>query len=377
MTATIFLDRDGTLIHNMDDPADPSCVKLIRGAAAAVASMRGLGYQVVVVTNQGAVARGLCTEEQVAAVHDRLATMIIEESGTTIDRFYYCPFDPAGKIKKYRRDHPWRKPNPGMLVRAAEDLTIDLENSWMIGDRAADIQAGRSAGTRTILLRDDMDTIRPAAGRAEDGDPDFVAPNLVEAVRAVAKQHRPEVWEDAHGFMDGLRPADTTLTEPTAEAATQRQPARSPQPVRPVAPQKPPCDPPPVQPPVQPPVHPPVHPPDSPQDSSPDLHSDPALTRGSEPQPVSGPSREDGSGDPSTLRVLQQILQEQRSQRGGEGQFSLATAMAVALQIIAVACVLGAVFMGGTGPVEMFVRWIGCAILAQLAAITAMLFERR
>ena len=366
MTAAIFLDRDGTLIHDMDDPGDPSCIKLIRGAAAAVASMRGLGYQVVVVTNQGAIARGLCTEEQVAGVHDRLATMIREESGSTIDRFYYCPFDPAGKIKKYRRDHPWRKPDAGMLIQAAQDMKIDLENSWMIGDRAADIEAGRGAGTRTILLQDDVDTIRPAGGRAAHGEPDFVAPNLVEAVRAVAKQHRPEIWEDAHGFMDGLRPADTTPAESTAEAAIQQQPARTPQASEPVGP---------AAPPKPLPVHPQVHPP--PPDAPPDAPSDPVLPTGPQPQPLPGPSGEDGSDDRSTLRVLQQILQEQRSQRGGERQFSLATAMAVAMQIMVVACVLGALFMGGTGPVETFVRWIGCAIVAQLAAITAMLFDRR
>ena len=116
MTAAVFLDRDNTLIHNDGDLGDPDAVRLIKGAASAIASLRGLSYKIVVVSNQGGVARGKFTEQDVQAVHERIAQLVKETSGTVIDRFYYCPYHPEGKTKKYRREHPWRKPQPGMIL---------------------------------------------------------------------------------------------------------------------------------------------------------------------------------------------------------------------------------------------------------------------
>lgn len=203
----VFLDRDNTLIHNEGDLGDPEHVRLVDGVAAGLLALRRAGYRLVVVTNQAGVARGRYTEADVDAVHQRIAQKLAESSSpplspavtsraqpgavqtaadaaaiaeaasalaldeltdhpTLIDRFYYCPYHPEGVAPEYRRDHPWRKPNPGMLLQAAEDMHLDLARSWMIGDQQRDVLAGRAAGCRTILLRADAraaETARPTA----------------------------------------------------------------------------------------------------------------------------------------------------------------------------------------------------------------------
>lgn len=149
----VFLDRDHTLI---DDPGyinDPSQVILLPGVGPAVARLRAACYLAVVVTNQSGLARGRITESQLSAVHARMMELLGAE-GTTLDAIYHCPYLPGDEaiVEQYRLDSDLRKPRPGMLLAAAKDLKIDLSRSWMIGDSARDIQAGRAAGCRTILI---------------------------------------------------------------------------------------------------------------------------------------------------------------------------------------------------------------------------------
>lgn len=203
----VFLDRDNTIIHNDGDLGDPDALKLIQGAAPAIASLCGLAYKVIVVTNQGGVARGKYSVEDVEATHERLEQMIRERAnGARIDGFYYCPFHPQGTVAKYKKEHPTRKPKPGMLLQAAEDHDIDLAQSWMVGDAIRDIEAGAAAGCRTILLSADWtdtslaDLRKISAAKAEGKPtrgrkkvtPDFMAKGLVEAVRIIASQRKPE-----------------------------------------------------------------------------------------------------------------------------------------------------------------------------------------
>jgi len=150
----VFLDRDNTLIENDGDLGDPALVRLREGVAESLRSLREQGYRLIVVTNQGGVARGAYTERDVDAVHERIAQLVDEVAGAhgVIDRFYYCPYHPEGTVEEYRREHRWRKPQPGMLLQAARDLGLDLSQCWMIGDQPRDIEAGRAAGCRTILL---------------------------------------------------------------------------------------------------------------------------------------------------------------------------------------------------------------------------------
>ncbi|TVQ58306.1 MAG: HAD family hydrolase [Phycisphaerales bacterium] len=158
MQPAVFLDRDNTLIANDGDLGDPNQVRLMDGVAGALKRLHDAGYRLIVVTNQGGVARGKYTEEDVDAVHQRIAALIDEAAETDgmLDRFYYCPYHPQASVEEYRRDHPWRKPHPGMLLQAARDLHIDLAQSWLIGDQPRDIQAGRAAGCRAILLTNDQ-----------------------------------------------------------------------------------------------------------------------------------------------------------------------------------------------------------------------------
>src|SRR5262245_33354588 len=148
----VFLDRDGTLIEEVNYLAEPEQVRLIAGAADAVRSLNDAGGLVVVVTNQAGVARGLFPESRVHAVHERL-TALLAEHGARLDGFYYCPHHPSEGVGEYRRECDCRKPKPGLLRVAARELDIDLSRSWMIGDKVTDAQAGAAAGCRTILVR--------------------------------------------------------------------------------------------------------------------------------------------------------------------------------------------------------------------------------
>ncbi len=150
----VFLDRDNTLIHNDGDLGDPGSVRLIDGVAAGLRALRDAGFRLIVVTNQGGVARGLFSEADVDSVHMRIAHLVDEAAQFPhlIDRFYYCPYHPEGTDPEYRREHPWRKPSPGMMLQAARDMHLDLASSWLIGDQPRDIAAGKAAGCRTIMI---------------------------------------------------------------------------------------------------------------------------------------------------------------------------------------------------------------------------------
>lgn len=156
MHRAVFLDRDNTIIRNDGDLGDASAVHLLEGAAESMARLRDAGFLLVIVTNQSGVARGVFTEDDVAAVHDAIEQVLLATTGRNelVQAWYYSPWHPEGVIETFRGDHPTRKPNPGMLVQASEDHGIDLARSWMVGDQERDVQAGHAAGCRTIRLAD-------------------------------------------------------------------------------------------------------------------------------------------------------------------------------------------------------------------------------
>ncbi len=140
----VFLDRDGTLIDDVGYPWDPRQVRLLDGSAAALALLRQRGYRLVVASNQSGIGRGLVTRPQAEQVHQQVVRCFAE-AGVCFDAALYCPHTPE--------DHcACRKPAPGMLQRAAADLQLDLARCFMVGDKSSDIEAGRRAGCRTILL---------------------------------------------------------------------------------------------------------------------------------------------------------------------------------------------------------------------------------
>jgi len=185
----VFLDRDDTLIDNAGDLGDPARVRLLHGVPEALASLHDAGFRLVVVTNQGGVARGRYGEADVDAVHVKIAELLRRRTGQEriIDRFYFCPFHPEAVIDAFRGDHPWRKPRPGMLLQAASDLGLDLERSWLIGDAPRDVAAGRAAGCRTIRVPG-RDPGRPGEPARPDEVPTATAPNVLEAARRILEE---------------------------------------------------------------------------------------------------------------------------------------------------------------------------------------------
>ena len=182
----VFLDRDKTIIADPGYIADPRQVSLLPGAAEAIRRWNAAGFAVVVVTNQSGVARGLLTEERLAEIHQRLRDLL-QADGARLDAIYYCPFldGPEAVVERYRMDSELRKPKPGMLRLAAQDLGLDLSRSWMIGDSRHDVTAGAAAGCRTIL-------IDPAGRSAPRGEPPptCVAGGILEAAQLTSDADR-------------------------------------------------------------------------------------------------------------------------------------------------------------------------------------------
>lgn len=176
MRPAVFLDRDDTLIRNADldypegvtpgDLLDPARIELLPGARNTCARLSDAGFALVVITNQGGVARGSGTLDDMNACNRRLQELIPE-----LDAVYACPYHPRGLVPAFTREHPWRKPHPGMIHAAARDLELDLSVSWLIGDAERDIDAGMNAGlhpARCLLLGPELPTLRAAAARILD-----------------------------------------------------------------------------------------------------------------------------------------------------------------------------------------------------------------
>ena len=178
----LFLDRDGVLIEEVEYLARPEQVRLIPGAAAAIRKVNDAGWRVVVVSNQSGVARGLFPESLLPEIHRVIADRLLAEAGARVDRFYYCPHHPTEGQGGYRIDCDCRKPKPGMLLKAAAELGIDLARSCMVGDRATDLQAGAAAGCRTILVRTGYGHSAGLAGPDPKLHLEAVVLSVVEAV---------------------------------------------------------------------------------------------------------------------------------------------------------------------------------------------------
>ena len=152
---TAFVDRDGTINRHVGYVSRPEQIELLPGVGAAIRSLNRAGVQVVVVTNQPVVARGMCDEAQLRAIHARLEGQLGAE-GAYLDRLYYCPHHPhrgfEGERVELKIECDCRKPGPGLLVRAMDELRVDVGSSAMFGDSLCDAQAGMRAGVEPILL---------------------------------------------------------------------------------------------------------------------------------------------------------------------------------------------------------------------------------
>jgi D-glycero-D-manno-heptose 1,7-bisphosphate phosphatase len=175
----LFLDRDGTLVEEVHHLSRPEQIRLLPGASRAVRLANRRAVPVVVVTNQSAVARGLLTEEELGAVHEVLRTAL-ERDGARLDAIYYCPHHREAVIPAYAVDCDCRKPAPGLLLRAARDLGLNLSRGVMIGDRLLDIEAGRRAGCRGVLVRTGYGASEERSLTPSDPQPDRVADDILE-----------------------------------------------------------------------------------------------------------------------------------------------------------------------------------------------------
>ena len=182
----IFLDRDDTLIEDPGYISGPEQVKLLDGVPEALIEFGDMGYKLIVVSNQSGVARGIVTEKALGEIHDRLKQLLAEK-GARLDGIYYCPYHPEGLVRKYRKESEDRKPNPGMLLTAADQMDIDLSCSWVLGNSSRDIEAGRQVGCKTILIDSPSHRISYEPGQPK---PDYKAVNMKEAVNIIKKHHR-------------------------------------------------------------------------------------------------------------------------------------------------------------------------------------------
>jgi D,D-heptose 1,7-bisphosphate phosphatase len=196
---TLFLDRDGTIIKQFPSTANRdekkrayitelNQVELFEGSADAIARARRLGFKVIIITNQSAVARGWLTEEKLKKIDEHMCDLLKKENHQAIiDKSYYCPYYADGVIEKYKIASPDRKPGTGMILKAKEKYDVDLKKSYMIGDSYSDIKCGLNAGTKTILVLTGYGEMALQKCLDEKLKINFIADNLFEAVKYLEK----------------------------------------------------------------------------------------------------------------------------------------------------------------------------------------------
>jgi D,D-heptose 1,7-bisphosphate phosphatase len=353
----VFLDRDNTLIANDGDLGDPKLVVLVDGVSQGLRALREAGYRLVVVTNQAGVARGRFTETEVDAVHQRIAMLVDQQSGAraVIDRFYYCPYHPEATVTAYRRDHPWRKPHPGMILQAARDMGIDLSRSWMIGDQERDILAGRAAGCRTVLFSRDAEL----AVRLK---PTEVAATFDEAVRAIlhhrAASPRPLATQTA-----GIGPSfqGAGLSRAVTQSAAVSEPPRETAPAFSDTARNSILN--------------PTSPP-----SAAGATAGASVPSGSQRAagltPRFAPVLPSSAVDSAAIRqALSDLSEEIRSDRLRRSEFRFVTMLAGICQLLAIT--LGLLGLLQLGNFDVFARWLMGAMLLQLLTLTLLALDLR
>jgi D-glycero-D-manno-heptose 1,7-bisphosphate phosphatase len=185
MKRAVFIDRDGTISEEVGYINHPSRFRLFPYSAPAIRLLNESDWLAVVITNQAGVARGYFSEEMIQVVHERLKRDL-EDNGARLDAIYYCAHHPSVGEPPYRLDCDCRKPKPGLIRRAAEEFDIDLDASWMVGDRYSDIELAHNARVKSAFVlsgygRGEWEHQRPNWNHR----PDLVAENLLEAVELI------------------------------------------------------------------------------------------------------------------------------------------------------------------------------------------------
>lgn len=181
-----FLDRDGVLVEDVDLLTEAGQIRIIPGVVEALRAIDEQGYLSVVVTNQTVVARGLIDESDLEALHDHLREELVRAGAPALSAFYVCPHHPHADVAEYRVDCSCRKPKPGLLERASDEMGIDLAMSFMIGDRLSDVAAGKSAGCTTVLVESGAHQAPPIVGMpSAPPAPDHRFADVRDAVRSL------------------------------------------------------------------------------------------------------------------------------------------------------------------------------------------------
>jgi D-glycero-D-manno-heptose 1,7-bisphosphate phosphatase len=315
----IFLDRDDTIIEDPGYISSPEQVKLLPGTAQALMQLKQMGYKLIVVSNQSGIARGMFTEDDLTYIHARMKELLAAD-GAYLDQIYYCPYHPDGVIEKYRRESDLRKPNPGMLLTAAEEMDIDLGQSWMIGNAYHDTTAGKRVGCRTILLNLPPGTIKTP--KPTDPSPDFKAVNLKEAANIIRRY------------------SQSPRTQPSTPSPVERPP-----------------EPAPLPPPQPRPAEPPLPKKTAEAQEHPAIHTD------------------------KTEHLLEHIVKLLRTSQREEmfSEFSLGKLLAGCVQVMVIFCLLISLWflMSTSRNVNAIMISLGFAIVFQLMALTFYIMQRK
>jgi D-glycero-D-manno-heptose 1,7-bisphosphate phosphatase len=187
----VFLDRDGVLNIEAGYIYEVENLNLMPGVAAAVRKLNDLGLFCCLISNQSGPARNYYPASHIEALHDRLALLLEQEAGAYLDARYFCPYlsPPEGGInEQYAQWSSWRKPNTGMLVAAAWEHDLDIDRSFMVGDKATDVDLAHNAGCRGILVETGFGSQVLSGAYQHHTQPDYLAADLATAVVWIAQQ---------------------------------------------------------------------------------------------------------------------------------------------------------------------------------------------
>jgi len=366
----VFLDRDDTLIEDPGYINTPEQVKLLEGVPEALIQLKALGYKLIVVTNQSAVAHGIVTEKVLGEIHDRLKELLADKNAY-LDRIYYCPYHPEGVVPKYRKESDLRKPSPGMLLKAADEMDIDLSQSWCVGNGSRDIEAGVRAGCKTILIDlppSRQKPIRPSPILTRV-NPDYKAVNIKEAVNIIKKYLRSSTKPQQQA-----QPIPTSQAEPippdverTSEVAelSERVEARQADSelqepeinIQPVEPEKEPAE---------------------MSIPSPELQTEPVEPQAQSTETQEQQPQKDIPED-KTEELLSNILVQLKTMQRTEmfGEFSIMRLLAGILQIVVLFCLLITVWflMSPDRQDNLVFFALGFAIVLQLMTLTFYIMQ--
>lgn len=179
-----LFDRDGTLIKDKNYICDFSEVEIYPFSFEALKITEKKGFISIGITNQSSIARGICKETQVRTIHNNLISIFKKES-IDIVKIYYCPFHKSAIIEEYKKNARCRKPEPGMILKAAKELNLDLSNSYMVGDSTRDIIAGINAGCKTALVMTGNGKTAIKELKILNIKPDLIAKNILEIANLI------------------------------------------------------------------------------------------------------------------------------------------------------------------------------------------------